>query len=132
MTPERSTVKSTRTAGFTILEMLLSAVMLVIGMVALINVLSIAMTAADSVEHSTVALTLAQDQMESVKDAASWADIDTFSSPRTNIGGNYSNFDREVIVDGNDPKQVDVIVYWNVKGAIQQISLSTLMTNYNY
>ena len=124
--------KSKHRRGFTILEMLISVIMLVVGTIAMINVLSIAMAAAASVEHSSVALTLAQEQMESIKDAASWTDIDTFVSPRTNIGGSYADFDREVTVDGNDPKQVDVIVYWNVKGAVQQISLSTLMSNYNY
>ena len=120
-----------REAGFTILEMIMSVLLLVIGTIAILSMFSIAIATDANIEKSTVALGLAQETMESIKDAGSWADLDNFVFPKANIGGDYSDFDREVTVSG-DPKQVDVIVYWYARGEEQQIDLATLFSNYNY
>ena len=66
-----------------------------------------------------------------VKDAATYADIDGFASARATLTGDFADFDREVTVSG-DPKQVDVNVYWTVKGQDQSVNLVTLFTNYDY
>ena len=111
--------------------MLISTLLLVVGTVSVLSMFSVAITADNSIEKSTVALALAREKMESIKDANSWAAIDTFISPRANIGGNYPDFDRQVTVSGN-PKLVDVIVYWHDKGVDQTVDLTTLFSNYNY
>lgn len=117
--------------GFTILEMLISFVLLVIGTVATLNMFGIGMRADANVENSTIALALAQEEIESIKGVASWSDIDSFASSRTNIGGDYSDFDKEVLVSG-DPKNVEVIVYWDVLGVEQRVDVFTLLTDYNF
>ena len=117
--------------GFTILEMLISIVLLVVGTVATLNMFGIGMTADADIENSTIALGLAREEMEAVKDAGSWNAIDSFASPRTNMGGIYQSFDKEVIVSG-DPKMVQVVIYWNARGGDRTVELATLLTNYNY
>jgi len=117
--------------SFTILEMLISVVLLVVGSVATLNMFGLGMRADADSEHSTIALALAQGEMELIKNADSWDAVDSLISPRTNIGGNYPDFDKEVIVTG-DPKDVQVIIYWNVRGGTQNLELDTLLTNYNY
>jgi len=117
--------------GFTILEMLIAVVLLVVGSVVTLNMFSLGMMADNNIGHSTIALALAQGEMELIKNADSWDAVDSFASPRTNLGGDYSDFDQEVIVNGN-PKDVQVIVYWNALGGLQNLELDTLLTNYNY
>lgn len=117
--------------GFTILEMLISVVLLVVGTVATLNMFGIAMTADADIENATMALDLAQEEMEQIKDAGSWDAIDSLASSRVNVGGAFQSFDKEVIVSG-DPKLVHVIVYWNARGVDRKVELATLMTNYNY
>gem|GEM_PF-2469429 len=117
--------------GFTILEMVVSILLLVVGTVATLDMFGIGMRADASIENSTIALALAQEEMELIKDAGSWDAIDSFASPRTNMEGDYLDFDKEVVVSG-DPKNVQVIIYWNARGVDQTLQLSTLFTNYNY
>ena len=117
--------------GFTILEMLIAVVLLVVGSVVTLNMFGLGMSADANSEHSTIALALAQGEMELIKNAGSWNAVDSFASPRTNLGGDYADFDQEVIVTG-DPKEVQVIIYWNALGGVQNLELDTLLTNYNY
>jgi Tfp pilus assembly protein PilV len=117
--------------GFTILELLLSILLLVVGTLTTLRMFGVGMMADTSIEHSTVALALAQGEMESIKNAGSWAAIDSFASPSTNLGGQFPDFNQEVIVSG-DPKDVQVIISWNAPGGVQSLELDTLFTNYNY
>jgi Tfp pilus assembly protein PilV len=117
--------------GFTILEMLISVILLVVGTVSILNMFGVAMTADTQIENSSIGLFLAQEEMELIKDADSWAEIDSFATPRTSIGGDFSTFDKEVIVTG-DPKKVNVIIYWNTRGIDQSVELATLFTDYHY
>jgi Tfp pilus assembly protein PilV len=117
--------------GFTTLEMLISVVLLVVGSLATLKMFGLGMMADNNIEHSTIALALAQGEMESIKNAGSWSAIDSFASPSTNLGGQFPDFNQEVIVSG-DPKNVQVILYWNSRGAVQNLELDTLMTDYNY
>lgn len=117
--------------GFTLLEALITIVVLVVGVVVLLQVFSIGMFADTGVENTTIALNLAQEKMEEIKDASSYAGIDSFAAVRANLGGNFADFDREVTVSG-DPKQVNVVVYWTVKGEDQSMNLVTLFADYDY
>lgn len=118
-------------SGFTILEMLISALVMAVAVVALLSVFSIALRADSNVERSAVALVLAKNEIELIKNAGSWEAIDDFVSPRTNLGGDFAGFDKEVLVSG-DPKEVRVIIYWRTLGFDQTLRLATLFTNYNY
>lgn len=114
--------------GFTILEIILAIAVLVFGVVPVVLAFSQAITSDQSVEGQTIALNLAQEQMEAVKNASSWANIDTYASAKSSIGGAFSDYSREVLVSGN-PKQVTVNVYWTFQGTEQIVSLVTLFTN---
>lgn len=111
--------------------MLVTIVFLTAGIVAILQMVSMGMFADVNVENTTVALYLAQEKMEEIKDASSYSNIDTFVSARAALTGSFVDFDRAVTVSGN-PKQVNVIVYWRVKGQDQSINLATLFTNYDY
>ena len=117
--------------GFTLLEMLVTIVLLTVGIVTILQMMSIAIFADTNTENSTIAYYLAQETMEDIKDASSYANIDTFAASRAALSGNFSDFDRAVTVSG-DPKQVNVIVYWSVKGQDQSIDLVSLFADYDY
>ena len=117
--------------GFTLLEMLITIVLLTVGIVSILQMMSIGIFADTNTENSVIAFYLAQEAMEEVKDASSYANIDTFASTRATLSGDFSDFDRAVTVSG-DPKQVNVIVYWSVKGQDQSIDLVSLFSDYDY
>ena len=117
--------------GFTLLEMLVTIVLLTVGITSILQIAGMAMFADTNLENITIARYLAQEAMEEIKDAASYADIDSFASPRSTLTGEFADFDRTVTVSG-DPKQVDATVYWTVKGQDQSVELVTLFTDYDY
>jgi hypothetical protein len=119
------------TKGFSIVEVLISVVLLTAGTVSVLSMFSTGMRADVNAERSMIALVLAQEEMEAIKGAASWNAIDAFIAPRANMGGEYADFDKEVAVSG-DPKLVEVTIYWNAAGQEQTAGLATLFTNYNY
>jgi len=117
--------------GFTLLEMLVTIVLLTAGLASILKMVSMAMFANADAEKVPIARYLAQETMEEVKDADSYDDIDSFASSRATLSGDFADFDREVTVSG-DPKQVNVIVYWTVKGQDQSIDFVTLFADYDY
>ena len=117
--------------GFTLLEMLVTIVILTAGIVPVLQMMGTAMFAETNTENSLIAFYLAQERMETIKDASSYANIDSFAEARTAMTGDYAGFDRQVTVAG-DPKQVNVIIYWSVKGQDQSVNLVSLFTDYDY
>ncbi len=117
--------------AFTLLEMLITIVLLTAGIVSLLRMMSMGVFADTNTENATTALYLAQEKMEEIKDAATYAAIDTFVAARASLTGDYADFDRAVTVSG-DPKQVNVIVYWTVNGSDQSVDLVSLFTDYDY
>lgn len=119
-------------SGFTILELLIAIVLLVGGTLAILRMFSIAMISNNNIENSMIALNLAQEEMENIKDAANWEAIDSFATSRTGVvGTEFSDFEKEVAVSG-DPKYVNVVIFWNDRGDEQSVELATLFTNYGY
>ena len=120
--------------GFTLLEILITIVLLTAGLTSILRAMSMGMAAESSVagsENNAIAKYLAQEKMEEIKDASSYANIDSFVAPKAVLSGDYSNFERAVTVSG-DPKQVNVIVYWMVNSIEQNIDLVTLFADYDY
>ena len=111
--------------GFTFLELLITIVLLVLGVVPVVGALAAGVAADKSVEMRVLALTLAQEQMESVK-AKTFATV--ASQARSAVSG-FSGYDSEVVVSGTDPKAVTVNVYWMFQGHSQQVTLDTLIAN---
>lgn len=120
--------------GFTLLEILITIVLLTAGLTSILRAMSMGMAAESSVagsENNAIAKYLAQEKMEEIKDASSYANIDSFVAAKAALSGNYSNFERAVTVFGN-PKEVNVIVYWMVNSIEQSIDLVTLFADYDY
>jgi Tfp pilus assembly protein PilV len=111
--------------AFTLLELLITMVLLVVGVISVVGALAAGVAADQSVESQAVALALAQEGMESVKAAGFDA---VAAQPRGAVDG-FSSYDREVAVSGSDPKHVTVSVYWTFKGQEQHVDLDTLITD---
>lgn len=117
--------------GFTLLEAMITIVFLVIGVAAVFSLFSMTSTLDVNNDFKSAAINLSQEAMEEIKDAATYGDVDSFAQARANLGGDFSDFDREVTVSG-DPKQVNVTVYWTEKGENQRVELITLLSDYDY
>jgi len=117
--------------GFTLLEMLVTIMLLTTGIVSILRMMSMAMFADTNAENTIIALYLAQEKMEEIKDASSYSNIDSFAASKTALTGDYSDFDREITVSG-DPKQVNVLVYWTTKGDELSIDVVSLFEDYDY
>jgi len=117
--------------GYSLLEILITIIVVVVGYVALLQMFSITMFADADVENHTTALYLAQETMEEIRDSSTYTGIDSFASARTDLTGDFADFDREVTVSGT-PKEVHVMVYWNVKGTDQNVNLVSLFTDYDF
>jgi len=117
--------------GFTLLEMLVTIVVLTAGIVPVVQMMGMAMFADVNTENTVIAAYLAQEAMEEIKDAASYAAINGFAHAQTPMTGDYADFDKEVTVTG-DPKQVNVIISWDAKGTEQGVDLVSLFADYDY
>lgn len=125
----KNRILKNKSKGFSLFEVIVTILLLVVGFTTLLRMFSISMFADAEVENRTTALYLAQEAMDGLRDAASFAAVT--NSTRANLGGDFADFDREVVVTG-DPKQVSVAVYWDVKGDEQMINAVSLFANYDY
>ncbi|MBU4590244.1 MAG: prepilin-type N-terminal cleavage/methylation domain-containing protein [Candidatus Omnitrophica bacterium] len=113
--------------GFSLLEVLITIIILTVGVIAITNAFSSGLLSSADIENVDLALNIAQAKMEEIKDAgyASLADSGPTSDP------NFPNFNVSVnVAEGNNPMQVDVAVDWNVKGGQTGITLMTLIADY--
>ncbi len=116
------------------LELIVTMGLLVGGIVPVVSVMSSGLVADQTIERKTVALALAQEKIEQIKDAPNWAAVSGYASARSNMGGMFTLYDSEVTITGLAPdpgnlKQVTAVVYWQFKGSEEQVSLSTILTN---
>lgn len=113
--------------GFTLLEVLITVIILTVGIVAILWAFSAGMYATTDIENVDLALNIAQAKMEEIKNTpfANLQDYGPTADP------NFANFNVSVnVAEGQSPMQVDVTVAWQVKGGQTSISLTTLITNY--
>ncbi len=120
--------------GFTLLEIMAAMCLLVFGVVPVVNVMSSAIVADQTVEREVVAMALVQEKMEAIKASEDWASVRTQAVARSNIGDPFAHYDREVTITGVAPdpdnfKEVRVVVYWTSQGVEEQASAGTLLTN---
>lgn len=113
--------------GFTLLEVLITVIILTVGIVAILWAFSAGMYATTDIENVDLALNIAQAKMEEIKNTP-FANLED-SGPTADP--NFANFNVTVnVAEGQNPMQVDVTVAWQVKGGQTSISLTTLITNY--
>ncbi len=113
--------------GFTLLEVIITIIILTIGVIAIISAFNSGIFASSDVENVDLALNIAQGKMEELRTQAfaSLADSGPTADP------NFQNFNVSVnVAEGQNPMQVDVAVNWNVKGGQTGITLTTLVADY--
>lgn len=116
-----------RSGGFTLLEVLVTVIVLTSGVIAVMWALNAGMYAATDAENVDLALAIAQARMEVVKNTPFAGLVD--SGPAADP--NFSAFSVTVsVAEGQDPMRVDVTAAWNEKGGQSSLALTTLVTNY--
>jgi len=117
--------------AFTLLEILISIIILTVGVSTLLWAFSTGIQTSTDVENIDLALNIAQANMETIKDQ-DFADVDTdaeITALVTNRG--FTDFTVTGDVDeGVNPMQVDVTIEWDAKGGSPSITLTTLLVDY--
>lgn len=129
--------------GFTLLELLIAIVLIVGGTLALMRMMSVGIFADATLENRLIALNLANEKLEELKDDGySHANLDPASSPFTEAS--LSGFDfvdqRQYTVgyvdanlnsstSGTGLKYIQGTVQWTQKGA-QEVEVGTLIADY--
>ena len=119
--------------GFTLLEVLIATLILVIGVIAIARAFSIGMFASTDVKNVELALDIAQAKLENIYGTTGGVADQTLHDVYNDgfVGDIYQNqnFQVKVVTDDNDPERVDVNVYWDTKGGQAGVTLTTLMAN---
>jgi Tfp pilus assembly protein PilV len=127
-----------------LIEVLIAIVLIVIGLVALMQAMSVAIFADSTLEYRLTALNLANEKLEELKDDGySHANLDPASSPFTEAFISGFNFvdQRQWTVDYVDAnlstsvsdtglKDVTVQVQWTQRGGTQYVAVETLIGDY--
>ena len=130
--------------GFTLIEVLIAIILIVSGLVALMQVMSVAIFADSTLEYRLTALNLANEKLEELKDDGySHANLDPASSPFTeaSISGfdfvdqrqwtiDYVDANLDSSVSDTGLKDVTVEVQWTQKGGTQSVAVETLIGDY--
>lgn len=120
------------TKGFTLIELLIAIVLIVTGLVTLMGTMSVGIYADASLESSFIALNLANEKMEELKDTA-FGSISTGTETGSSIGFDWLD-QRVVSIDEpygpNLLKDVTVTVQWTQKGSTQSVAVETLIAEY--
>ncbi len=122
-----------QSGGFTLFEMIITMALLALGVAPVMQALSTGVVVEQGVEGRVIALALAQEKIEQIKNAA-WVDLPGLASDRGSVGGDFAAYEREVFIagEGSDPsnlKKITVNVHWTTNGSDQSVSLVTLLAN---
>ena len=126
----RDGVKMLTKSGVTLIELVVGFVLLTGGSTILIHMMSIGMLADSGMEQSIIAMNLANERMEEIKNTA-FASISSGSETGSSIG--FSTFDSRVVTVTNtaaDLKDVKVEVLWTQKGGQQAMAVETYVADY--
>ncbi len=116
--------------GVTLIELVIALVLMTIGTTSLIHVLSMGIFADSNLEQSIIALNLANEKMEEIKDTA-FGSISSDSETGSEIG--FASFDDRIVTVTNtqsDLKDVEVGVRWTEKGGQQSVAVRTYIADY--
>jgi prepilin-type N-terminal cleavage/methylation domain-containing protein len=113
--------------GFTLLEVLMTNVLLAIGLLSILYAFSIGLFASSDVENVKVALGIAQGQLEKVKNM-DFASIDNISVIQDADFPDFS-YAVNVVEFSSIMKRVEVAVSWIQKNQQVQEEVTTLVTD---
>ncbi len=119
-------------AGFTLLEILITLIILVMGVFSVTRAFTAGIFASSDIENAHLALNIAQAEMEEIKNTP-FADLaDNGPVPADlDLDSPFARFDVTVnVAENQDPRQIDVTVDWNTKGGKADVILTTLVTNF--
>ena len=114
-----------RPRGFTLLEVMMSVTLLVIGVAAVAWAFNLAVLASADSENVQQALAIAQAQMEQVMNT----DPDAIAASGPAADPTFPNYTVTVAVAGTNPKQVDVTVAWTPQGGQTSLTFTTLVAD---
>lgn len=112
--------------GFTLIEVLLATTLVILGVLAVVNAMAAGLYTDSSVEGQVVALNLAQEEMETLKNTPY---VNLSASPMTALTGNFANYSRQVVLTtiSTNLTEVTVNVSWNLGLMNSSVSLTTLL-----
>jgi len=116
--------------GVTLIELIVALVLLTGGSTVLIHMMSIGMFADSNLEQSIIAVNLANEKMEEIRNTA-FASISSSTETGSSIG--FSVFDSRVVIvtsTQTDLKDVKVEVQWTQKGGQQSVAVETYVADY--
>ncbi|MEW6258888.1 MAG: type IV pilus modification protein PilV [Thermodesulfobacteriota bacterium] len=121
---------SAKTSGFTLLEVLMAAVILAVGLLGLAAMQTAAIKANYQAKKHTLATSLAESQLEAYRNM-SYDAIPSGTITDTNvISGDVGNFTRTVTIENDTPvaglKTITVSVSWN-DGKLRTTTLKTIV-----
>ncbi len=117
------------TKGFTLIELLIAIVLIVGGLVALMGAMSAGICADAALEYRLIALNLANEKLEELKDSD--YSLVTYAT-ESSISGFSWVYDRIVTVSEVDTglKNVQVEVRWTQKSITQSVAVETYIADY--
>jgi prepilin-type N-terminal cleavage/methylation domain-containing protein len=114
--------------GFTLIEIMVAVALIVIGITAVVKTMSTALLASSVIDIQATALSLAQEKMQEIKNASTYAAVDGYATAAVSVTG-FTAYTREVLVSAGPPKQVTVNVNLAIKSQTITVSLVTLIAN---
>lgn len=116
-----------REKGFTLLEVLLTIILIAVGFTALLQAFSIGLFSGAENENELIAMTLAQEKMEDLRNRTY---VSIVSEARAAVTG-YPSFERQVVV--TTPQTglalITTTVFWASKGSDLSVVLVTYISN---
>ena len=119
-----------RDSAFTILEVILAAVLFAVGTVTTVELFHRAQAGATDGENVLIATHLAQRRMEELRNVA-YGSLANESKASISSPSGFSRFSRQVTVTTpyTNLKQVVITVYWNAPGGETNVTLQTYRSN---
>jgi len=116
--------------GVTLLEMMMTIILVTVGMVAIMRIMSMAIFSDSGLEQKVIALNLANERMEEIKNTA-FASISSGTETGSAIGFDFVDNRVVTVTDtASDLKDVEVEVQWTQKGTQQTVAVETYIADY--
>ena len=127
---ERDGAKMLTEKGVTLIELIVALTLFTVGSTTLMHMLSISMFADTDLEQSIIAMNLANERMEEIKNTA-FASISSGTETGASIG--FDVFDNRVVTvasTATDLKDVEVEMRWTQKGGQKTVAVQTYIADY--
>lgn len=123
--------KIDNSSGFTLIEVLIAAVILTFGMLAMGTFLGSLVNKNSGNERKTIATLLAQDKIEDLRTTALTGDLTASTTTETITNTGAGDFTMTTTIDdSSNPNQITVLVDWDGQGqGATQLTLTTLVND---